>query len=273
MEELCWINGDVTRLADAKVSVEDRGYVFADGVYEVFRIYEGVPFAVDAHLRRLVRSCEGIELALQYSLEQIGGAVRDLVRQSGIDAGIVYLQATRGVAPRGHAFPQHTSATLMIYARQMTFAHCPHQRVISVPDERWKRCWIKSIALLPNVLAKNAAVKAKADEAIFVDEGIVQEGSTSNICVIKGDKLITPPIGPKVLPGITRELILPLAQSIGMKVEERPLPIDEALAADEAFLASTTREVAWIGAWDVRTFGETCGTWTKRLSDAFRAAR
>jgi len=270
MEELCWINASVTRLADATVSVDDRGYVLADGVYEVFRVYAGKTFAVEAHLRRLARSCEGIELSLQYSLEEIDKAVHNLVRQSELESGIVYLQATRGVAPRGHAFPLNTPATLMIYTRSMSFTHCARQRVISVPDERWKRCWIKAIALLPNVLAKNLAVKANADEAILVDDGLVQEGSTSNVFIVERDTLITPPIGPKVLPGVTRELLLPLAQSIGMKVEERPIPIAEALAADEAFLTSTTREVAWIGQWNTRTFGEACGEWTRRLSDAFR---
>jgi D-alanine transaminase len=270
MDELCWIDGAIVPLGEARVSVDDRGYVFADGVYEVLRVYAGKAFAVDRHLQRLSRSCEGIEIALPQSRERIAGIIQQLVSESRLADGIVYLQVTRGVAPRGHAFPIDTPPTLIAYTRAMSFTRLARQRVISVDDDRWQRCWIKSIALLPNVLAKQKAVRAGADEAIFVDGGAVQEGSTSNVAIVVGKTLVTPPVGKKVLPGVTRAVLIEVARSIGMDVEERAFTLEEAYAADEAFVTSTTREVAWIAEWDGRAIGPgACGPWTGRLSEAF----
>lgn len=272
MDELCWINGSVMPLADAKVSVEDRGFVFADGVYEVFRIYAGQVFAMREHLSRLTRSLRGVEIELPWTSEQIAGAIGELVERSGVRDGIVYLQATRGPAPRGHVYPKSTQPTLFFFARAMTFTRCAKQRVVSVEDDRWKKCWIKSIALLPNILAKNAVTRAGADEGIYVDAGQVQEGTTCNVGIIVGDALITPPTGAKVLPGVTRELLLPVARSLGMEVIERTFSLEEAYGADEAILISTTREVAWIGEWDGSGIGSgRCGPWTHRLNEAFSA--
>lgn len=274
MDELCWVGGQIVPLGEARVSVDDRGYVFADGVYEVLRVYGGEAFAVDLHLQRLARSCEGIEITLHHAHEQLAGIIQQLVTQSRLVDGIVYLQVTRGVAPRGHAFPIDTQPTLIAYTRAMSFTQLARQRVISVEDDRWQRCWIKSIALLPNVLAKQKAVRAGADEAIFVDGGQVQEGSTANVAIISVNTLITPPVGKKVLPGVTRAILIEVARSIGMRIEERTYSLDEAYAADEALLTSTTREIAWIVDWDGRTIGDgTCGEWTGRLSEGFAAYR
>lgn len=274
MDELCWIGGRIVPLRDARVSVDDRGFVFADGVYEVLRVYGGKPFAVDLHLERLSRSCEGIEIALPQTHQRLADIVQQLVTQSGLADGIVYLQVTRGVAPRGHAFPTDTPPTLIAYTRAMSFTHLARHRVISVEDDRWQRCWVKSIALLPNVLAKQKAVRAGADEAILVDGGLVQEGSTSNVAIVVGNTFVTPPVGKKVLPGVTRAVLIDIAQKIGMDVAERAFTLDEAYAADEAFLMSTTREIAWIGEWDGRAIGRNVfGPWTGRLSDGFEAYR
>lgn len=274
MEELCWINGSIYPLSQARISVEDRGFVFADGVYEVIRVYQGQAFAVKPHLIRLWQSCEGIEIVPSYPMETIGQAIRDLITRSRMGDGIVYLQVTRGIAPRGHSFPQDVSPTVMIYVRSMSFASLASQRVISVKDDRWHRCWIKSIALLPNVLAKQSAVRAGADEAIFVDEGQVQEGATSNVAIIQGQTLITPAPGEKVLPGITRQILLELAKQQGMNVLEKSFTLEEAYAADEALLASTTREVVWISEWDGHRIGSgQCGKWTRQLGRAFEQYR
>ncbi len=274
MDELCWIGGQIVPLRDARVSVDDRGYVFADGVYEVLRVYAGKAFAVDLHLQRLARSGEGIEITLPQTHQQLAGIIRQLVTQSGLADGIVYLQVTRGVAPRGHAFPTDTPPTLIAYTRKMSFTQLARQRVISVEDDRWQRCWVKSIALLPNVLAKQHAVRAGADEAIFVDGNAVQEGSTSNVAIVVGNTMITPPAGKKVLPGVTRAILIEVAKRIGMDVEERTFMLEEAYGADEAFVTSTTREIAWIAEWDGRVIGRgVCGPWTGRLSEGFEAYR
>lgn len=274
MEELCWINGSVCPLSQARISVEDRGFVFADGVYEVIRVYQGRGFAMKPHLQRLVRSCEGAEISCPYSNQFIEKVIEDLVMQSRLQEGIVYVQVTRGVAPRGHAFPKDVTPTVMIYTRSMLFTRLASQRVISVTDDRWHRCWIKSIALLPNVLAKQKAVRVGADEAVFVDGDHVQEGATSNVAIVRGQTLITPPVGEKVLPGVTRQILLELAEEQGMNVLEQTFTLQEAYAADEAFLASTTREVAWISEWDGHRIGSgQCGKWTQRLSQAFQHYR
>jgi D-alanine transaminase len=145
-------------------------------------------------------------------------------------------------------------------------------RLWSIPDERWKRCWIKSVALLPNVLAKNEAVSKGADEAVFVDDGIVNECSTCNFYAVIGGRVVTHPVGPKVLPGITRAVLLEVAADLGIPMDERPLREDEAKAADEVFITSTTREVGWVSKWNGQTVGGgKCGPITKRLHEGLVA--
>jgi D-alanine transaminase len=188
---------------------------------------------------------------------------------------MIYLQLTRGTAPRNHHFPKAPSGTLLFYARPLPPVPGPGRgpgvKLISVVDERWKRCWIKSIALLPNVLAKNQAAAAGADEAVFVDGGVVSECSSSNFYAVIDGTLVTHPVGPKVLPGITRAVLLECAQELGIAVEERPGSIDECRRAEELFISSTTREVSWVGAWDDRTVGSAgCGELTRRLHEALR---
>jgi D-alanine transaminase len=278
MPELVWLNGETLPLADARISVEDRGYQFADGVYEVIRIYNGRPFTLTEHLQRLRRSCDGIQLPSAFDLDDLSTEITRFIESSRVTDGMVYLQVTRGVAPRNHVFRSDgaTRPTILFYTRALPPLPPPGAgegaKLHSVPDERWKRCWIKSIALLPNVLAKNTAVAAGADEAVFVENGIVTECSASNLfAVIKG-QVITHPVGPKVLPGITRLLLLDLAKQIGVPLIERPLRESEALSADELFITSTTRELSWIGAWnDKPVGGGRCGPITRKLHEAFTA--
>lgn len=273
MHEQVWINGQVVAMSEARVGVEDRGFQFADGVYEVIRIYNGRPFALEEHLQRLERSSEGIRLpspAKHAALRErsLADEIRGLVKQSGLTDGMVYLQYTRGSSPRNHVYPA-CEPTLLFYVRALPPAVAPGQaaglRLISVPDERWRRCWVKSIALLPNVLAKNAAIDAGADEAVFVDEGIVTECSASNFYAVIGGKLVTHPVGPRVLPGITRLVLLEAARRLGIAVEERSLPERQALAADELFITSTTREIGWVAQWNGKQFGTACGPVTLKL--------
>jgi D-alanine transaminase len=285
MTERIWFNGRVMPISEARVSVEDRGFQFADGVYEVIKLYGGKPFALAEHLARLQRSAAGIEL--QPPLQQaaladeivsfIGGGVGGGI---GSGEGMIYLQLTRGVSPRNHLFPRHAGIgdvepTLLFYFRPLpalaAVESAPPVKLLALPDERWQRCWIKSIALLPNVLAKNAAVAAGAEEAVFIDGDAVTECSASNLFAVIGGKVVTHPVGNKVLPGITRHVLLKLAAKLGIPVEERPWTQRQALAADELFIASTTREISWVSHWSGRPVRPgRCGPITQRLHRALK---
>ena len=273
MTDLIWINGEIMPLTDARISPEDRGYQFADGVYEVIRLYGGRPFTLDEHLARLERSAAGVQLTVPIARDVLKAQVARLVAQSDVADGMVYLQLTRGVAPRNHLFPANPGTTLLFYARPLPalppVESNPPVTLVTVEDERWRRCWIKAIALLPNVLAKNAAVAAGADEAVFVEDGLVTECSVSNFYAIQGGKLITHPIGPKVLPGITRAVLFECAGELGVGVEERGMTLAEAKAADEIFITSTTREISPVGTWDGARVGRGSAV-TSRLHRALK---
>lgn len=271
--EMIWIDGEVIPLIDAKVSVEDRGFQFADGVYEVIRIYEGKPFTLKEHLQRLEKSCEGIRLADAFDRVRLTREITRFVDASGVVDGMVYLQVTRGVSPRNHIFPAQAQPTILFYVRALPPVPAPGEgegvKLHSVPDERWKRCWIKAIALLPNVLAKNEAIELGADEAVFVENGIASECSASSLFAVIGGKVVTHPVGPKVLPGITRLLLAQISPEIGIDFIERPLLESEAMAADELFITSTTRELNWVKSWDEKLVARGCGPVTRKLHRAY----
>lgn len=275
-DELVWFNGKVMPLAQARVGLEDRGLNFADGIYEVVRFYRGKTFTLAEHLQRLVRSAQAIHLSLPADIEDLACDVRQLIGASGIQEGMIYLQLTRGEAPRAHAFPEKSRPTLFFYARPLPEPWKPGKgegcRVISVVDERWQKCWIKSLALLPNVLAKNQAVSSGHDEAVFIHEGKVTECSASNIFCARGGKVFTCPVGAKVLPGVTRLVILKVAKKLGIPVEETAVSRDEAIASDEVFISSTTRELNWVREWDGKTIDAgKCGPITRALHEAYVA--
>jgi D-alanine transaminase len=259
MQDLIWINGEIVPMAEARISPEDRGYQFAEGVYEVIRLYGGRPFTLEEHLARLEKSAAGIQLAVPVAREGLKAEIGKLIAQGGVGEGMIYLQLTRGVAPRNHVFPAKAGTTLLFYARALPVLppvdNNPAVKLVTVEDERWRRCWIKSIALLPNILAKNQAVAAGADEAVFVENGVVSECSASNFFAVIGGTLVTHPVGPKVLPGITRAVLLECARELGIGVEERAVGLEEAKGADEVFITSTTREVSPVGVWDGRAVG------------------
>ena len=275
MNDLIWMNGQVSPLADARIGVEDRGYQFADGVYEVIRLYDGRPFTLREHLERLERSAAGIQIELATDRDALAADILRFVPRTGVRDGMIYLQATRGCAPRNHLFPKNCKPTFLFYARPLPPVAGPGEgegaKLHTVPDERWKRCWVKSIALLANVLAKNEAVAAGADEAVFLEDNVVTECSASNLFIVRGGKVITHPVGPKVLPGITRLVLSQIAKQVGVEIVERPIASDEARSADEVFITSTTREISWVASWDGRTIGKgRCGTVTLRLHQALR---
>ncbi len=271
-----WLNGQIMPLADAHVGIEDRGYQFADGVYEVVRFYNGKLFTVREHLDRLARSAEGIRLPMPMPVDQIAEHFRKFVPLTGLRDGYLYLQLTRGESsPRNHRFPKEQTHTMLFYAIPLPPVTEPGEgegaKLLAMPDERWKRCWIKCIGLTANILAKNEALAAGYDEAVFVERDIVTECCTSNLFAILGQTLVTHPVGAKVLPGIARLVVLDLATKLGIRVEERAIREEEIRRADELFITSTTREVHWVQRYNDRYIGQgKCGALTKKLHRAYR---
>ncbi|MNS82658.1 D-alanine aminotransferase [compost metagenome] len=246
-DSLVWINGHVTDIEAATVSLEDRGFVFGDGVYEVVRTYGGKPFAMDAHMARFERSAAGIELSLPMGASEIAAVALDLLARVGIPEAELYFQLTRGAARRYHPFPEGVPATLVVWARPLrqTDPALRDQGVTAIthPDERWARCDLKTICLLPNVLAKEHARRAGAFEAILVRDGLVTEGAGSNVAIVKDGTLITPVADRRILPGITRAVVIDLARELGIPVAERDVPVAELFEADEVFTLATTAEI------------------------------
>jgi D-alanine transaminase len=275
MQEIIWIHGEIIPMADARIGVEDRGYQFADGVYEVIRIYNGKTFTLAEHLARLQRSAAAIAIGLPLSTDALALEVKKLIAASSVREGMIYLQLTRGVSARNHLIPADAKPTLLFYARPLPPAPVPGQgegvKLLALADERWKRCWIKSIALLPNVLAKSQAVAEGYDEAVFIDHGIVTECAASNIFAVIAGKVVTHPVGSKVLPGITRAILFDCATSLGIGIDERPLREEEATRASELFITSTTREVSWVARWNDRYIGlGRCGPVTLAMHRALQ---
>jgi D-alanine transaminase len=273
-DELVWFNGKVMPLCQARIGLEDRGFNFADGVYEVVRFYRGRTFTLDEHMERLDRSASAIHLTLPVATSELKVQIRQLIDQTALLEGMIYLQLTRGEAPRSHPFPANTKPTLFFYARPLPAPWTPGDgegcKIISVDDERWRRCWIKSLALLPNILAKQEAVTAGCDEAVFVHNGTITECCSSNIFSVRNGKVYTCPVGEKALPGITRLVVFRVAKRLGIPVEEVALPIDQAKAADEVFITSTTRELNWVKTWDNQPVDSgKCGPITRKLHEAY----
>jgi D-alanine transaminase len=273
MTAIAYVNGRYLPLAAAAINVEDRGFQFADGVYEVIALHRGVFIDEERHLARLSRSLAALSLPWPMPQAALRHVMREVVRRNRIDdAGILYLQITRGAAPRAHAFPARARPTLTMTARRLPpFAYARAATgvaVITVPDERWRRCDIKSISLLPNVLGKQRAVEHGAFEAWLVaDDGTVTEGTSSNAWIITGaGEVITRSADATILNGITREAVKTLADEAGLRLIERPFTVAQAQAAAEAFLTSTTscvRPVVRID--DAFIGGGTPGPLTRRL--------
>jgi len=246
MSEIIYLNGEFVAYEDAKIHIEDRGNVYADGIYEVIRFYNGKPLELIPHLQRLVRSAASIRLETPPISELVPAAL-ECVKQNITGDGTVYIQVTRGVAPRKHPFPKDVPSTIFMIAREVSRPDAEQvaQGVacITVPDIRWQRCDIKSIALLANVLAKQQAIEADAYEAIFVRDGAVTEGSSSNVWAVRNGEIWTHPADWRILGGITRDCILRLAQQEGLTVHQEPVLAAELATADEIFITSTSTEV------------------------------
>ncbi len=259
-DSLVYLNGGLVRLGDAKVSVLDRGFIFGDGVYDVVPAYGGKPFRMDAHLARLERSLAAIGIECDLQREDWERIVRDLIQGSGLGDCVVYIQVTRGVARRDHGFPEGIEPTVfcMVSPFKRPDATLREQGLsaIGVPDERWMRCNIKSISLLGNVLARQAAIEAGVDDVIQFRNGCLTEGSAANIWVVKNGVLLAPPRGKLILEGIRYGLMEELAAECGIPFEARPITEDEVSAASELLLTSATKEVLPITRYNGQPVGD-----------------
>lgn len=277
MQTLACLDGEITPADEAKVSIWDRGFLFGDAVYEVYRLYGGRLWLDDAHTARLRRSLEQLEFP-PVAMDRLRERMLRTIAASGVREGTVYIQVTRGVAPRQHIFPAPgTPPTELIVVRPYDDAPTAQSRetgvaVISQPDLRWKRCDIKSVNLLANVLACEAAHRAGAAEAVLVDgHGLVTEATHSSILWVRGGRLGGTPEGNEILPGTTRQCVLRLARELGVPFQPGQVPLDVLAGADEAFLVGTTIEVMPVVQLDGRPLGGgTPGPLTCRLRDAFR---
>lgn len=246
MPRQAYVNGRYQPHNDAAVHIEDRGYQFADGVYEVVPVHRGTLVDEDLHFDRLERSLSELRIDAPMSRSSLKLVSRELMRRNDLSNGFLYMQVTRGVAPRDHKFPKGAKPSVVMTTRQVK----PHSekvlseglKVITVPDQRWDRCDIKSVSLLPNVLGKQAAVDAGAYEAWQVDgEGMVTEGTSTNAWIVTGEnKVVTRDATHAILNGITRITLLKLIKAEGYDLEERSFSVAEAKDAREAFLTSST---------------------------------
>ncbi len=250
MSRIAYVNGQYIPHNQASVHIEDRGYQFADGVYEVIPIVAGKMIDEAGHLDRLWRSMDELRIEAPMKRHPMQLVMREVLRQNGIETGLIYMQVTRGVAPRDHPFPQDADSSLVMTAKRTSMAKSMKKAeegvaVVTVPDIRWKRCDIKSVSLLPNILAKQEAVEKGAQEAFQVDEeGQVTEGSSTNAWIVQQDgTLVTRPTNNDILAGITRAALLELLEEKGFKVSLRSFSVEELKSAREVFFTSSSSYV------------------------------
>lgn len=249
-DSIAYLNGEFVRLGDAKVSVLDRGFIFGDSIYDVVPVYNGTPFRMDSHLARLERSLKSISIDTGMSHAQWETLVHDMLARNTLPGNcLVYMQVTRGVAKRDHAFPANAKVRPTVFCMVTPFTR-PSQALrdqgltaVSLPDIRWLRCEIKTTSLLGNVLAKQAAVEAGVDEVVQFRDGYLSEGSSCNIWVVKNGTLLAPPRDNLILEGVRYALLAELAKEASVPFEVRPITEQEVAEADEMMLTSASKEV------------------------------
>lgn len=241
-----YINGKFTNLDDLVLPIDERGHQFGDGVYEVIRVYNGKPFMFEEHLDRLMTSAKAIKLPITQTKEDFHQLILKAVDKSQLQNCNVYLQITRGIVTRNHLFPDVPVSITMTVRPAKTIAQDKREKgetAIFHEDERWANCYIKSLNLLPNILAKQTAYEAGCFEAILVKDGFVTEGTSSNVFIVKEGKVFTTPLSKQILPGITRIAVNNVAKLLDIDFIEKHFTSDELLEADEVFVTSTTSEV------------------------------
>jgi len=272
---IVYLNGEFLPFDEARVPIMDRGFLFADGIYEVSAILGGRLVDNAAHVARLDRSLGEIGIRNPHDAAEWERLQTELMSRNGVTEGLVYMQVTRGVAERDFAFPPaDTAPTVMMFTQAKTVAANPlaekGARVVTVEDLRWKRRDIKSVALLAQVLAKQQAVEAGVSEAWMVEDGAITEGSSSTAFIIRGRTVVTRPLSTALLPGITRASVLRLAAEADLAIEERLIPVAEALEATEAFYTSASAFVMPVIEIDGRRIGDGVpGPLTRRLRELY----
>ncbi|TMJ89036.1 MAG: D-amino-acid transaminase [Alphaproteobacteria bacterium] len=276
MDQIAYVNGSFVPMADAKVSILDRGFLFADGIYEVAAVLDGKLIDNASHLARLQRSVGEISLALPETIERIQEIQKELVARNNLVNGMVYLEVTRGAdTGRDFAFPKDVKPTLIMFTSVKDIVNAASAKsgigVITVPDIRWARRDIKSVALLAQVLAKQAAAEKHAGEAWMIEDGMVTEGGSSSAFILTHDDvLVTRQNSSAILPGCTRKAVVALAEERQLRVEERSFSVAEALAAKEAFITSATVFVQAVVSIDGKTVANgKPGPMTGRLREIY----
>jgi D-alanine transaminase len=282
MPRYCYVNGRYVPHRDGAVHIEDRGYQFADGVYEVIPVYRGRMIDAIAHLNRLDYSLAELRIAAPMARRPLEIVIRQLIERNGLTNGLVYMQVTRGVAPRDHKFPKHCDSALVITTKQTkpvaASLLAQGAAVVTRPDIRWQRRDIKSISLLPNILAKQDATEQGAYEAWLVDEkGLITEGSSTNAWIVaagrdgQASEIVTRPRSHDILGGITRQAVLALAKEQNLRLVERGFTVAEALSAEEAFLTSSSAFVLPVTRIDNKPVGSgKPGPLTQRLREIYQ---
>ena len=270
-----FLNGDFLPLAEARIPVLDRGFIFGDGVYEYLPVYSRKPFRMHEHLGRLQASLDSIRLNNPYDEAGWQQRIHTLIAAQDFDDQAVYIQITRGVAPRDAAFPAHTPPTVFMMAHPLPTPSAESKATgvsaITAADNRWLRCDIKSVSLLPNVLLRQMSVDAGCAETVLLRDGFLTEGTASSIFVVQSGVLLAPPKSHLTLPGITYDVVLELAAQHGMSHQVRPISEDEMRSADELWMVSSPKEVLAIVRLDDRAIGDgTPGPLARRMDALYQ---
>lgn len=261
MERIVYVNGRYVPESEAKISIFDRGFLFADAVYEVTCVLDGKLVEFDDHMRRLARSLDALELDAPVGPEELEAIHRELIVRNDLREGVIYLQVTRGPADRDFAFPEHPRPSLVLFTQARALLDTPGARdgisIITVPDVRWGRRDIKTVQLLAPALCKMMAKKAGCDDAWMVEDGRVTEATSSNAYIVKeGGTVVTRDLSHSILHGITRSSVLALAAEAGIKIEERAFTVAEAHEAAEAFMTAASAFVLPVVSIDGHTIGD-----------------
>ena len=273
-----YLNGRFLPLEDAKISVLDRGFIYGDGVYELIPVYHRQPFRLQQHLARLQRSLDGIRMVNPHTDAEWESIIRELVARTAFDDQGVYFQVTRGVAKRDHSFPLDVAPTVFMMSNPLSLPTAEQVErgvaVVTAIDERWLHCDLKTISLLGNVLARQRATDAGAAETVLFRNGFLTEASASNVFIVRDGVILGPPKDNQILPGITYDAAFELARGGGLAVEVRPISRDEALAADEMWLSSSTKEVLAVTIVDGKSFaGGSPGPLFRKMHELFQASK
>ena len=273
-----YLNGKFLPLEDARISVLDRGFIYGDGVYELVPVYHRQPYRLPQHLARLQRSLDGIRLANPHTDVQWSAIIQELIARQPFEQQGVYFQVTRGAAKRDHAFPAGVPATVFMMSNPLATPSAEQVErgvaAVTAVDERWLHCDWKTISLVANVLARQFAAEHDAVETVLFRDGYLTEASASNVLIVRQGRIIAPPKDNHILPGITYDATLELAREAGLPFEVRPVTKEEAFAADEMWLSSSTKEVLAVTTLDGRAFaGGRPGALFRRMHALFQQSK